>query len=128
MAGIGFGMQGPSNMQAFLEKDEVQWVAVCDLDDKHLATAQGLVNRKYGNTSCATYKDYRKLFARRDLGVMTGIPIPGLPRATLGLRGPVGRAFGDQLPQALAWGVSKKLKVVQRADNAVLPYWMVKQD
>ena len=30
--------------------------------------------------------------------------------------------------QALAWGVSKKLKVVQRADNAVLPYWMFKQD
>ena len=28
--------------------------------------------------------------------------------------------------QALAWGVSKKLKVVQRADNQVLPYWMVK--
>jgi len=30
--------------------------------------------------------------------------------------------------QALAWGVSKKLKVVQRADNAVLPYWMIKQE
>jgi peptide/nickel transport system substrate-binding protein len=30
--------------------------------------------------------------------------------------------------QALAWGVSKKLKVVQRPDNSVLPYWMVKQD
>jgi peptide/nickel transport system substrate-binding protein len=29
--------------------------------------------------------------------------------------------------QALAWGVSKKLKVTQRADNQVLPYWMVKQ-
>ena len=29
--------------------------------------------------------------------------------------------------QALAWGVSKKLKVVQRADNQVLPYWMVKE-
>jgi len=30
--------------------------------------------------------------------------------------------------QALAWGVSKKLKVVQRPDNQVLPYWMVKED
>jgi peptide/nickel transport system substrate-binding protein len=29
--------------------------------------------------------------------------------------------------QALAWGVSKKLKVVQRPDNQVLPYWMVKE-
>ncbi len=71
MAGIGFGMQGPSNMQAFLEKDEVQWVAVCDLDDKHLAQAQATVNRKYGNTSCAAYKDFRKLFARRDLDAVS---------------------------------------------------------
>jgi peptide/nickel transport system substrate-binding protein len=30
--------------------------------------------------------------------------------------------------QALAWGVSKKLKVVQRPDNQVLPYWMVKTE
>jgi peptide/nickel transport system substrate-binding protein len=30
--------------------------------------------------------------------------------------------------QALAWGTSKKLKVVQRADNQVLPYWMVKTE
>jgi peptide/nickel transport system substrate-binding protein len=30
--------------------------------------------------------------------------------------------------QALAWGISKKLKVVQRADNQVMPYWMVKQE
>jgi len=75
MAGIGFGMQGPSNMQAFLEKEEVQWVAVCDLDDKHLAQAQAIVNRKYGNTSCTTYKDFRKLFARGDLDAVS-IAVP----------------------------------------------------
>jgi ABC-2 type transport system permease protein len=46
-----------------------------------------------------------ELFARRDLGVVTGLPIPGLPRVTLGVRGPVGRAFGDQLPLALGWGI-----------------------
>ena len=75
MAGIGFGMQGPGNMQSFLEKDEVQWVAVCDLDDKHLAQAQNIVNRKYGNTSCVTYKDFRKLFARGDLDAVS-IAVP----------------------------------------------------
>jgi ABC-2 type transport system permease protein len=46
-----------------------------------------------------------ELFARRDLGVVTRLPVPGLPRLTLGLRGPVGRAFGDQLPLALGWGL-----------------------
>jgi peptide/nickel transport system substrate-binding protein len=30
--------------------------------------------------------------------------------------------------QALAWGVSKKVKLTQRADNAVLLYWATKQE
>ncbi|HSM33479.1 MAG TPA: ABC transporter permease subunit [Anaerolineae bacterium] len=47
-----------------------------------------------------------ELFARRDLGVTSSLPVPGLPRATLGLRGPVGRAAGDQLPLALGWGLA----------------------
>lgn len=46
-----------------------------------------------------------ELFARRDLGVMTGLPVPGLPRVTLGLRSPTSRSFGDQLPLALGWGL-----------------------
>src|SRR5512140_585910 len=54
MAGIGFGMQGPGNMRSFLGKDEVQWVAVCDLDDVPLKKAQEIVNAKYGNQDCAT--------------------------------------------------------------------------
>ena len=45
------------------------------------------------------------LFTRRDIGVTSRIPVPSLPSVTLGLRGPVGRALGDQLPLALAWGI-----------------------
>ena len=43
-------------------------------------------------------------FARRDVGVTVALPIPGLPRALLGLRGPLGRTFGDLLPGSLGWG------------------------
>jgi predicted dehydrogenase len=75
MAGIGFGMQGPSNMRAFLGKDDVQWVAVCDLDDVPLMKARDTVNEKYGNKDCATCKDYRELFARGDLDAVS-IAVP----------------------------------------------------
>lgn len=43
-----------------------------------------------------------ELFVRRDLGAYTSIKLPGLPGAVLGLRGPIGRAFGERLPVALA--------------------------
>jgi polyether ionophore transport system permease protein len=46
-----------------------------------------------------------EVFARRDLGVTAGIGLPTLPGAVLGVRGPISRAFGDQLPRALAWGL-----------------------
>ena len=40
----------------------------------------------------------------RDLGVTAGIGLPTLPGSVLGVRGPISRAFGEQLPRALAWG------------------------
>ncbi len=46
-----------------------------------------------------------ELFSRRDLGVTTGVGLPTLPAAVLGVRGPISRAFGDQLPRALSWGI-----------------------
>jgi ABC-2 type transport system permease protein len=44
-------------------------------------------------------------FARRDIGATSAVPTPGLPRALVGLGGPVGRSFGNGLPTAVAWGL-----------------------
>ena len=46
-----------------------------------------------------------ELFMRRDLGVTAGLSLPGLPATVLGVHGPITRAFGDQLPRALSWGI-----------------------
>jgi ABC-2 type transport system permease protein len=43
-------------------------------------------------------------FDRRDLGATSAIPVPAMPGALLGTKGPTGRAFGERLPMALAWG------------------------
>jgi predicted dehydrogenase len=71
MAGIGFGMMGIPNMRSFLEKDEVQWVAVCDVDENNLMQARDIVNEKYGNKSCAVCHDFRELFQRRDIDAVS---------------------------------------------------------
>jgi ABC-2 type transport system permease protein len=46
-----------------------------------------------------------ELFSRRDLGVTSGLSLPGLPASVLGVNGPTTRAFGEQLPRALSWGI-----------------------
>ena len=44
-------------------------------------------------------------FARRDIGVTVGIAGLRLPSALLGVRGPIGRSFGDLLPTAFWWAI-----------------------
>jgi ABC-2 type transport system permease protein len=46
-----------------------------------------------------------ELFARRDLGLTTRVPWPGIPAALLGLRGPTSRSLGERLPLAVSWGI-----------------------
>jgi ABC-2 type transport system permease protein len=46
-----------------------------------------------------------ELFTRRDLGVTSGLSMPGLPKVVLGVRGSTSRALGEQLPRALSWGI-----------------------
>jgi len=46
-----------------------------------------------------------EVFTRRDLGVTAGLSMPGLPAVVLGVRGSTSRAFGEQLPRAVSWGI-----------------------
>jgi ABC-2 type transport system permease protein len=50
-----------------------------------------------------------EVFSRRDLGVTANVSLPALPDGVLGVRGPIARAFGEQLPRALAWGLGMGL-------------------
>jgi ABC-2 type transport system permease protein len=43
-------------------------------------------------------------FVRRDVLAARGLPTPSLPGPLLGLRGALGRSFGEQIPTGLAWG------------------------
>ena len=44
-------------------------------------------------------------FARRDIGITSTVPTPSMPRALLGLRGPVSRATAINLGPAIWWGL-----------------------
>ncbi|HWH20121.1 MAG TPA: hypothetical protein VN671_06280 [Solirubrobacterales bacterium] len=59
-----------------------------------------------------------ELFARRDMGITLGLGLPQLPGWVLGVRGPTSRAFGDQLPRSLAWGVGLGLMGAMMASLA----------
>ena len=68
---IGMGGQGTGNMRGFLGKNQVQVVAVCDVDKKHRDRAKKFVDDKYKNSDCKTYIDFRELIARDDIDALS---------------------------------------------------------
>lgn len=75
MGVVGWGMQGPGNTGNFMNHEDCQVVAVCDIDKKHLEQAKNSVNNRYKNQDCKTYSDYRELMAQKDIDtVMLALP------------------------------------------------------
>ncbi len=67
MGVIGTGLQGYDNLRSFLGFPEVQMVAVCDVDSRHLARAKRAVDARYGNAGCKAVGDFREITRRRDV-------------------------------------------------------------
>ena len=76
MGFIGTGSHGIGmNLKSFLAQADAQAVAVCDVDPVHLKQGCDTVNKKYGNTDCAIYSDFREVLARDDIdAVMISTP------------------------------------------------------
>jgi predicted dehydrogenase len=88
MGFIGIGNRGIGVMDAFLNHTDVQGVAVCDVHDHHYREREWgegralggkpgkeAVDKKYGNSDCIAYSDYRELLEREDLdAVMVATP------------------------------------------------------
>jgi predicted dehydrogenase len=68
---IGMGGMGTGDMRAFLGKEEVQVVAVCDVDKSHRDKAKEIVDEKYQNGDCKTYLDFREVIERKDVDALS---------------------------------------------------------
>ncbi len=69
---IGVGSQGTSNLNDFLKlKSPLQFVAVCDVDSKHLANAKEIIDTANKNKDCRTYGDYREFLEKEKLDAVS---------------------------------------------------------
>lgn len=70
MGVIGVGGMGDNNCDQFMGRKEVQMVAVCEVDKQRLDAAAGKVNKRYGNSDCKAYSDFRQLIDRKDINAV----------------------------------------------------------
>ncbi len=67
MSIMGCGNRGPRVMGHFLQQPDVQWIAACDCQASQVRKVKAVVDKHYGTSDCATYRDFRELFDRSDL-------------------------------------------------------------
>ncbi len=67
VGGIGIGNRGGYMMSCFLPQPDVQFVAVCDIKAARRTAVKAMVDQRYGNADCDTYRDFRDLLARPDI-------------------------------------------------------------
>ena len=71
LGGIGLGGRGRTVLSGMLDEPDVRFLAICDLSPSRRALVKNMVDRKYANRDCATYRDLRELLAvRTDLDAM----------------------------------------------------------
>lgn len=61
---VGCGSQGGYDLSSFLQSDEMQVVALCDIDENQLVRVKGSVDKRYGNSDCRVYTDYREILEK----------------------------------------------------------------
>lgn len=67
---IGVGTHGfGANLKSFLQEEDCQIVAVCDVFGSRRERARAEVNKKYGNQDCKMIADFREVLARPDIDV-----------------------------------------------------------
>ena len=70
MGMIGLGSMGMRHVKGFLQEDDCQIVAVCDVDAGRRREAVTEINAHYGNQDCAQYNDFRELITRDDVDTL----------------------------------------------------------
>jgi len=62
---------GGSHVKEFLKIPEVQYLAVCDVDDAHAREYKDVIDKKYGNTDCVMNRSFEELLSRKDLDAVS---------------------------------------------------------
>ncbi len=64
---IGIGPRCRYDLSSMLKFDDIQCVAIADVQSTRRDEGKKLVDGHYGNSDCVLYQDFRKLLARKDI-------------------------------------------------------------
>ncbi|MDP6546888.1 MAG: Gfo/Idh/MocA family oxidoreductase [Phycisphaerae bacterium] len=70
LGAMGVGNRGSYDLGCILREPDVRVVAIADVQAARRRRAKGMVDGRYKNKDCVTYRDFRKMFARKDIDAL----------------------------------------------------------
>ncbi len=67
VGGIGIGDRGTYDLGCFFEQDDVEFVAVCDIQKSQRLKIKKMADQHHGNENCDMIRDFRELLDRQDI-------------------------------------------------------------
>ena len=64
---IGIGPRCTYDLTAMLKFEDIRCVAIAEVQAKRREAGKSLVDKHYGNSDCAVYRDFRELLERKDV-------------------------------------------------------------
>ncbi|MCX7006107.1 MAG: Gfo/Idh/MocA family oxidoreductase [Kiritimatiellaeota bacterium] len=119
LAVIGLGSMGLRHVKGFIQENDCQLVAVCDVDAERRKVAVDFINQTYGDNGCAQYNDFRELLARRDLDAVV-IAVPDHWHAIIAMTAMrAGKAIYGEKPLAMTVADGRKMSDCVRQTGCV---------
>ena len=119
---IGTGAQGQYDLAAFLRHKDVRVTALCDVNQRNLASARQMVVNAGGGNGLKTYTDYRQLNADRSVdAVLMALPVHwhSLPALDAIL---AGKHIYHEKPMAMSFEEARRVRAAVRKKGVVFQF------
>ncbi len=119
---IGVGAQGQGDMQNFLSNDSVRVTAICDVNQRKLASARQRISQAYGNPDVKVFADFRELNADPAIdAVLMALPvhwhsIPAIDAITHG------KHIYHEKPMGLSFEEARRVRAAVRKHGVVFQF------
>lgn len=119
---IGTGAQGQTDLRGFLAQKDVRVTALCDVNERNLESARGLVAGAYGKPDVKVYRDFRELNADRTIdAVLMALPVHWHSLAALDAIAN-GKHLYHEKPMAMSFEEARRVRAAARQKKVIFQH------
>jgi predicted dehydrogenase len=119
---IGVGAQGQYDMRNFISQPDVRVTALCDVNQRNIASAREHIAKAYGSPDVKVFRDFRELNADTSIdAVLMALPVHwhSVPAADAVLHG---KHIYHEKPMALSFGEAVRVRAAVRKKGVVFQF------